>query len=86
MVKRVLVYGMKDCGYCTTLKEKLNNLNVKYVNKDIHIYADEYDKIYNELGTDLIPLVSVGGVWLLPEKDFTTIDECVEKINNLIFN
>jgi len=86
MMKRILVYSMKNCGYCTTLKGKLKELDIKYIDKDIDIYKDEYEKVLNELGTDLIPLVSVGGTWLIPEKDFSTIDGCVEKINDLIFN
>jgi|LauGreDrversion4_2_1035121.scaffolds.fasta_scaffold1573963_2 glutaredoxin len=84
MKKRLLIYSLKGCGHCNNLKEKLNNLKIEYVNKDIDIYSNEYDRVCELLGTDFIPIVKIENTWLVPEKDFNTIDECVEKIKNLI--
>lgn len=85
MKKRILIYTMKGCGHCNNLKQKLDESKIEYVNKDIGIYESEYDKISEMLQTDFIPLVKVENDWLVPEKNFQTIDECVEKIKNLIF-
>lgn len=84
MNKRVLIYTMKHCGYCRDLKKKLDEFKITYVNKDIDIYETEYDKVSDALRTDLIPLIKVGDIWLVPERDFQTIDECAEKIKNII--
>jgi glutaredoxin len=82
--KRILVYSMKGCGHCTNLKNKLIENKINFINKDVNIYESEYEKISKELDTQFLPLVSVDGEWLVPEKDFTTIDECVEKVSKLI--
>jgi len=82
--KRILVYTMKGCGHCTNLKNKLIENRINFVNKDVNIYESEYEKISKELDTQFLPLVSVDGEWLVPEKDFTTINECVEKVSKLI--
>jgi len=84
MKKRILVYTMKGCGHCTNLKQKLDEAKIEYVNKDIEIYESEYEKISKLLETDFIPLVKVENDWLIPEKNFNTIDECVEKVKKLI--
>ena len=46
-------------------------------NKDVNIYESEYEKISKELDTQFLPLVSVDGEWLVPEKDFTNYTEKV---------
>ena len=84
MKKRVLLYTMKGCGHCNNLKQKLDESKIEYVNKDIDIYSSEYDKISEMLKTDFIPLAKVNDEWLVPEKDFKTIDECFEKIKKLM--
>lgn len=84
MKKRILIYTMKGCGHCSTLKKKLDESKIEYVNKDIDIYSSEYNKVVEELDTDFIPIVKIGDEWLVPERNFNTIDECVEKIKKLV--
>lgn len=84
MKKRILIYTMKGCGHCSNLKQKLDESKIEYVNKDIDIYSSEYDKISELLETDFIPLVKVDNEWLIPERNFNTIDECVEKIKSMV--
>jgi len=86
MSKRILIYTMKGCGHCTDLKSKLNENRIEYVNKDINIYETEYNRVSEMLGTDFIPLVKINDEWLVPEKDFHTINECLEKIKKLIID
>lgn len=84
MTKRILVYTMKGCGHCNNLKQKLDESKIPYINKDIDIYASEYEKVSKELNVDFIPIVKIEEQWLIPEKDFNSIDECVEKIKKLM--
>lgn len=83
-MKKIVIYTMKGCSHCDRLKNKLSEEKISYINKDIDIYETEYNRISSKLETDFIPLIKIDDEWLVPEKDFDTINECVNKIKKVI--
>lgn len=84
MSNKILIYTMEGCGHCNKLKNKLDSNKISYTNRDINTYNEEYEKVAKKLDTDFIPLVNIKNTWLVPEKNFNTIDECVEIIKSMI--
>lgn len=84
MKKRILLYTMKGCGHCMNLKNKLDKEKIPYINKDIDIYKTDYERVSSLLETEYIPIVRIDNDYLVPEKDFNTIDECVELVKKMI--
>ena len=84
----IKIYSIPECPYCTTLKEKLDELNIDYT--DVNVMLDEneeeYDKLYEKTKSDSVPIIKVSKYLLIPEKSFRTIEEAVTIIKKLIGN
>lgn len=80
------IYSSKNCGYCNDLKEKLDKLEIKYVNVDTDIKRNklEWDLIVKLVGEDIVPMISIKSKLLAPKRSFNTIDQAVELIQSLI--
>jgi len=53
-MKVSVVFTMKGCPHCTTIKEELNKQNIPFIERDIDEYQEEYD--FNDIydGIELI--------------------------------
>ena len=80
------IYSSKNCGYCNDLKEKLDKLEIKYVNVDTDAEHNkfEWDLIVKLAGEDVVPMISIKPKLLVPKRSFNTIDQAVELIQSLI--
>jgi glutaredoxin len=55
MDKLVVIYTMKTCPHCVDFKEKLDEADIDYVDRDIFEYEEEYDLFVNATGNDYVP-------------------------------
>lgn len=52
----IVLYTMKGCPFCVTLKEQLNSHNIPFVERDIEIEEEEYDLFIKAVdGNDFVP-------------------------------
>jgi glutaredoxin len=88
MGKVVILYTMEGCPYCLIMKDKLNELEIPYVDRDISEYKDEYDMFVEITENDFVPAFMVlenintspQSYLYAPDKDFDEIDEGIKII------
>lgn len=84
MEKRVIIFTMKGCPWCSKLKEQLDEVGIKYDVRDIQEYSEMYDKFAEITESELLPALLIGKQALVPEKSFKTIDEAVSTVQDLL--
>ena len=84
MSKKVLVFTMEGCPWCTKLKEQLDDAGIEYVARDVNEYSTMYDKFVEITDSELLPALLIGKQALVPQKSFNTIDEAVSTVQDLL--
>ncbi len=76
-MKKVRLYGFKECPYCQELKGlfETEGLEFDYIDIENDKYKDEVKKIMEIGKTDSVPIVLVNKVILSPEVSFKSIKE-----------
>jgi glutaredoxin len=76
----VTIYGIKDCPYCSELKEILTAEGVEFRDVDISLpeNEDEFNKIVEISNAEEVPVVKVGQQLLVPNVSFRSIQEAAE--------
>ena len=82
----VRVYTMKECPYCTEMKDMLKNEGIEFKDIDIDEPKNklEFNKLVEISGADSVPVVIVGKKILIPERSFFTIEEGFYTVKKLI--
>ena len=92
-MKQVVLFTMKGCPWCQMMKESLTEAKVKYNERDIDDYKEEYDLFVEATGNEYLPalmLLTVEGdeaknvTLLAPERDFQEIHEAVDKVKEYL--
>lgn len=84
MSKKVLIFTMEGCPWCTKLKEQLDDAGIEYVARDVDEYSTMYDKFVEITESELLPALLIGKQALVPQKSFNTIDEAVSTVQGLL--
>ena len=84
MSKKVLIFTMEGCPWCTKLKEQLDDAGIEYVARDVDEYSTMYDKFVEITDSELLPALLIGKQALVPQKSFNTIDEAVSTVQDLL--
>lgn len=83
MSKLLVAYTMKGCHWCDTFKEQLKENKIKFKQRDIEKYKDEYDLFVEITGNDFVPAFMIvdteteDAKLFAPERDFQDINEAV---------
>lgn len=88
MDKFVVLFTMKGCPYCDELKNKLNECNLIFHERDIDEHSDEYEMFTKITENEYVPAfmiieddeVKPTTKLFAPDRDFNTLDEGVEII------
>jgi glutaredoxin len=89
-MKKVIVYSMKGCPHCAHLKKSLTENKVKFIERDVDEYNNEYEKFVEVTKNQYLPafvLLNTENKTLermAPDRDFNTIEEATEKIKKFI--
>lgn len=91
MSKKILVlYTMKGCVFCTKIKKKLDEENIKFSELDIDDNHEEYELFKEITNNEFIPAFMIIDVekveseLFAPDRDFNDINEAVEIIKERI--
>ena len=84
MKDKVIVFTMKGCPWCQTLKEQLNEKGITYEERDVDDYSEMYEKFVKITENEYLPSVLIGKNALVPERSFKTIEECVGSIQQIL--
>ena len=82
MAKKVTIYISKNCGYCTTIKEKFNEKEVKFTEKDTKEYNNEWNEVIRLTGLPTTPTIEFNNNYYIPGRDFNSPDQIVDYIKD----
>lgn len=88
MDKLLVLYTMKGCVHCETMKTQLKEEGIDYYDRDINEYSDEYDMFVEITENDYVPAfmivespeVEPKTLLFAPGKDFEDIGDGVNII------
>jgi len=86
MSNTVVIFSLDTCYHCKSLKKRLKNENISYVDVDIDSNQNIWDQVVNQTGHNVVPSVYIqkeekdDGPIYIPVKDF----EDEETIVNII--
>jgi glutaredoxin len=75
---------MKGCPYCDDLKNKLEEKDIKYVEKDVDENELLYESFSQKVDSEFLPAIMIGKKAFIPEKSFKTIDQAATVIQNYL--
>ena len=85
MSKILVAYTMKGCGWCDDFKKMLKENNIKFKNRDIEKYQEEYD-LFVEVKNDYVPAFMIvdtkseSAELFAPDIDFDGLESALEII------
>jgi len=79
-MSKLTIYTMRDCPYCTDLKEKLTNENIDFTNVDVDLpeNQEEFNKILEASKAEEVPILRIDKQLFIPNVSFKSINEAVE--------
>ena len=82
MAKKVTIYISKNCGYCTTIKEKFDEKEVKFTEKEISEHNGEWNEVSRLTGLPTTPTIEFNNNYYIPGRDFQNPDQIINYIKN----
>jgi glutaredoxin len=88
MDKIVILYTMDGCPFCSMMKDKLNEEQIKFYERDIDEHKDEYDMFVEITENDYVPAFMIiesedgnpKSNLYAPDRDFNDIETGVNII------
>jgi glutaredoxin len=88
MDKLLIVFTMKGCPFCDMMKDKLNENEIEFVERDIEEHSDEYDLFVEITENEYVPSFMIvenieenpKANLYAPDRDFDEIDDGIKII------
>lgn len=95
-MKVTVLYTMKGCPFCTSIKEEFKKNNIDYIERDIHESEEEYNQFVELTENEFIPAMMLLTIdenektsnikLLAPDRDFQDIYEGVEMVKSYLLD
>ena len=82
MKEKIIIYTNETCSYCKTIKDKLKESSIEFIEKDIVKSKEKWEEIYNLTGMPTTPTIEIDGEFLVPGRDFQQPEHLIEIIPN----
>ena len=82
MKEKITIYTSKTCPYCDTVKDKLQDANIKFTEIDIIEHKKTWNGVVNLTANPVTPTIEINGEFLLPGRDFQQPEQLVDVISN----
>jgi glutaredoxin len=89
-MNKIIVFTLNGCGHCVDLKKSLNELEINYSEIVIDENEEIWNQVVNQTGHNSLPTIFISingdeeGPVFVPERDFNSLDECVEIIKKYV--
>jgi glutaredoxin len=86
----IVIFTLDGCSHCVDLKKKLDDLKIQYIEIEVTKNKEIWDKVVEQTGHNSLPSVYISidggdtGPIFVPERDYETQDELIEKIKNYL--
>ena len=90
MSNLVIVFTLSGCYHCIELKKKLVQNEIKFNEIEVGNNPQIWDKVIEQTGHNTLPTVYIAldegdhGPVFVPERDYETQDELIEKIKKYV--
>ncbi len=90
MANKIIIFTLDNCIHCKSLKKRLKNDNVSFVDVDIDSNQELWDDVVNQTGHNVVPSVYIqkdemdDGPIYIPGKDFEDEETIVNIIKTYI--
>jgi hypothetical protein len=95
-MKVTVLFTMKGCPFCTSIKEEFKKNNIDYIERDIHENEEEYNQFVELTENEFIPAMMLLTIdknektsnikLLAPDRDFQDIYEGVEMVKSYLLD
>ena len=89
MSSSIVIFTLNGCFHCKNLKNRLNELNIPFIDVEIGQNQKLWDQVVEQTGHNVLPTVFIKkentdeGPVYVPGRDYQTEDEIVEILKNL---
>ncbi len=89
MSNSIVVFSLNGCSHCKNLKNRLNELNISFIDVEIGQNQKLWDQVVEQTGHNVLPTVFIKkentdeGPVYVPGRDYQTEDEIVEILKNI---
>ena len=90
MANKIVIFTLNGCGHCVELKKELNNQNIPFIELEIDANKEIWNNVVEQTGHNSLPTAFIGlngedeGPVFVPERDFKSKEELIEKIKNYV--
>lgn len=89
MSSSIVIFTLNGCFHCKNLKNRLNELNIPFIDVEIGQNQKLWDQVVEQTGHNVLPTIFIKkenteeGPVYVPGRDYETEDEIVEILKNL---
>jgi glutaredoxin len=89
MSNSIIIFTLNCCLHCKNLKNRLNELNIPFIDVEIGQNQKLWDQVVEQTGHNVLPTVFIKkenteeGPVFVPGRDYESEDEIVEILKNL---
>ena len=80
MKKEITIYTNETCPYCKTIKEKLKEENIKFTEKNVLKFTDEWSSINELIGMAQLPTLVFDKEYYIPGRDYFNPEHLISTI------
>jgi len=89
-MKKLILFTLNGCSHCNSLKNRLNDIGIGYIDVDVDENQSVWDLVVKEINYEYFPTVLIThedddeGTIYVPSVDYKTEDEIIEIITKKI--
>ena len=80
--EKITIYTNEQCPYCKKIKEKLEENKIKFTNKLIVNYKEEWETVISLTGMPTVPTIYYKDNYFIPGRDFQNEEHLLLIIND----
>ena len=77
MKEKITIYTNETCPYCKTIKETLEKEGIKFKEKSVTKFAEEWQDIINLTGMATVPTIKYNDEYFIPTRDFSNPQQLI---------
>ena len=81
-MKELVIYTSGGCGHCKTMKEKLKENNIKFIEKTKSKFNEDWNAIMQLTGLGNFPTINIDDEFFIAGRDFQNPDQFIDYLKN----
>jgi glutaredoxin len=77
-LREVIIYTRNGCEYSKELKDILKEEGIKFIEKEVSKYRNEFNIVSNTVGMGIFPTMLVNENYIIPNRDYQNLPQGVE--------